>query len=132
MRRAEIDEALGFMQDFDESWLKAFKIGVNAKDYGHKDLTDDQKKELVKKVRTGWVANELPGLMKSFAKRLKTYGGKFLAGDFSIVDLQVHPMFDWLASGICDHIPTDVFAKYPEVTDYLQRVSDLPKMKAYY
>lgn len=119
MRRAEIDEALGFMQDFDESFMKAFKMGMNAKDYGHKDLTDDQKKELVKKVRTGWVANELPVLMKNFIKRLKTYGGKFLAGEFSIADLLVHPMFWWLSSGICDHIPTDVFEKYPEVKDYL-------------
>lgn len=71
--------------------MKAFKIGRTPEDYGHKDLTDEQKKVLVKDVRTTWVEKSLPGLMKIFSERVTTNKG-FLAGEnCTIADMQAYP-----------------------------------------
>ena len=66
---------------------------------------------LIEKSSTGWIAD--------------TEGP-------SIADFILVPRFQWLESGVNDGISKDILAPFPRIKALIQKLLELPKIKAYY
>jgi glutathione S-transferase len=84
-----------------------------------------------RKAREALVAEYLPS-WAAFAER-QIEKGPFFAGDaLHVVDLKLHFAVRWFASGVVDHIPTNVFADFPKLTRVYDSVREHPGVKAWY
>jgi len=62
-----------------------------------------------------------------------TSAGPYLLGqDISIADFRLGGVVKFLQSGLLDHIPKDILAPYPRITQSYKAVFDHPKIKEYY
>ena len=72
-----------------------------------------------KTAREALVAGYLPA-WASFAEK-QIGEGPFLGGaNVQVADIKIYVVYKWIAGGVIDHIPTDIFASYPK----LKRVHD--------
>jgi len=59
--------------------------------------------------------------------------GPFFAGEkLHVVDLKLHSIVRWFASGALDHIPKTVFADFPKLNGVYDAVREHPGVKAWY
>ncbi len=49
----------------------------------------------------------------------------------TVADIKLFVIYNWIASGIIDHIPSDVLAPFEKLTGIYQRVSKLPAIAAF-
>lgn len=120
-----IEEALGVVQDFKDSWTPCLYISRAPEKYGH-DKVDD-KVALVKKVRAYWVKEHLPKFAADLQKLLVAHDGQFLASTAgpTIADCVAVPFLRSFTKGHIDHVATTVLDQYPVLTAYVQRVCAL-------
>eukprot|EP00756_Hemistasia_phaeocysticola_P062251 Hpha_TRINITY_DN5683_c0_g1::TRINITY_DN5683_c0_g1_i1::g.50688::m.50688/K04097/HPGDS; prostaglandin-H2 D-isomerase / glutathione transferase len=127
-----IEEVMGLADDMQREWTPAFYMGLKPAKMGHYDITDEAKAGLIKRMRTEFAEEALPRYLGHFTKFIEQNGGKFLAGELSIADLQVLPFFARFASGDLDHIPADSLEKFPAVTQWMERVRAVPAIAEWY
>jgi len=86
------------------------------KDWAEADAT-------IEKLRTSFLANELPRYMGYFTDFIKENGGSFMCGeDLTIADLAAYIQINYFRRGIADHVPRESLDKFPEILAYLARV----------
>ncbi len=91
-------------------------------------IKDDAEK---KKAREALVASFLPTWGEKMEKQLGD--GPFFAGaKLHVVDLKLHMVVRWFASGNVDHIPATIFAAFPKLTRVHAAVRDDARVKAWY
>merc|ERR1712137_877273 len=129
----KVDEVLGLVEDCGNAVGTMLYLGWTPERFGHKDLSEDQKKELVREVRTQFVATRLPDILSNYVKVLQGNGGAFFCGDSpTIADCAVLPQLNHLTCGIMDHVPTDCLEPFPALVEYMERMRAVPQVKAWY
>jgi prostaglandin-H2 D-isomerase / glutathione transferase len=59
--------------------------------------------------------------------------GPFAGGDaISVADIKIYIIVNWFRSGVLDHVPTDVFAKFPKLEGVWEAVKNHPKVVEWY
>lgn len=92
-------------------------------------ITDEAEK---KKLRSALAESYLP-TWASYTERQISETGPFFAGErLHVVDLKLHRIVHWFASGIIDHIPTTVFSAFPKLNRVHDAVRDHEGVKAWY
>jgi len=133
-KRYKIEEILGLVDDLRRAWTPALYMSMRPETFGYpSDWAKDEKEAKVKELRSAFMESQFPRFMGYFADLIKESGGdKFLAGeDLTIADIYGYCYIGFYGKGIADHIPTDCLDSFPEVKDWLARVSEHPKVAAY-
>lgn len=129
----KVEEVLGLVDDVQKAIGTVLYLGWTPEKFGHKDLSEEQKKELVKEVRTQFVTTRLPELMSYYVKVLQANGGAFFCGDSpTIADCAILPQLNHLTCGIMDHVPSDCLAPFPALIEYMEKMRAVPEVKAWY
>jgi glutathione S-transferase len=90
-------------------------------------MPDDEKK----RAREAVLANYLPGWAASAEKQLGE--GPFFGGAaIQVVDLKLHLIVRWIASGKLDHVPATALADYPRLNRVNDAVRDHAGVRAWY
>jgi len=83
-----------------------------------------------KKAREALVAGYIPQWAAATERQIGE--GPFFAGaKISVVDLKLHMVVRWLASGKVDYIPADIFAAYPKLNKLHDAVGEHDAVKAW-
>ena len=134
MRMLAIDEVIGLAGDFDKAWTPCLYIGMRPALFGYADGSEKtpEGQELVKKLRTTFVADKLPELMGFYAKYLKASGAFFCGDKPTIADCYILPQLRAFQKGHIDHVPVTCLDAFPEVTAWIARMMALPAVAAWY
>jgi prostaglandin-H2 D-isomerase / glutathione transferase len=91
---------------------------------GIKDVEELKKKraELVEGPVLTWARNMERQIVGPFA------GGT----DISVADIKIYIIVNWFKTGVLDHVPTDVFSKFPKLEGLWTSVKEHPKVVAWY
>jgi prostaglandin-H2 D-isomerase / glutathione transferase len=91
---------------------------------GIKDIEEVKKKraELVEGPVLTWGNNMERQIVGPFA------GG----ADISVADIKIYIIVNWFKSGVLDHVPTDVFSKFPKLEGVWTSVKTHPKVVEWY
>lgn len=129
-----IEEMLGLLGDFEREWRPCVDVVIHPEKYGYPtDMSTESKDVLAKRLRTRFLKEELPKYMTFFSQHIDANGGYFLCGEApTIADCAALPQFQYFTAGIADHIPTDCLYPFGSVTSYIDRMNELPEIKAYY
>jgi glutathione S-transferase len=128
-----IDEAMGMVQDLVSDWSPVVLIGMNPAKLGHpEDLKgSDAHPDVVKALRTRWMAESFPARMEYIAKRVES--GGFLVGDtVTIADCVLVPALGRFTAGTVDFVDLTAMDAFPAVKAYVERFLAIPAVKAYY
>lgn len=130
----QIEEVLGLLDDLRAAWQPCVDVASKPEAYGYKaDLSSEQKDVLAKRLRTRFLAETLPRFLGFFTTHIEAHGGFFLNGDEpTIADCTALPQFQYFASGVADHVPADCLEPFPTITDYVDRMMNIPAVRAYY
>lgn len=91
-------------------------------------MSDEAEK---KRAREALAQDFLPTWARDAEKQLGA--GPFFAGEkLQVVDLKLHMVVRWIASGSLDHIPATLFAGCPKLTRVHDAVRDDARVKAWY
>jgi prostaglandin-H2 D-isomerase / glutathione transferase len=87
-----------------------------------------------KTARLALVNGSMPVYLGWLEQRLSAQGGEFFADKrLTVADLKVFVDVRGLNSGRLDHVPTDMVERVaPTLNAHLQRISEVPAIKAYY
>lgn len=132
-KRLVVEEILGLIDDFAKTWTPCLYLSMRPEGYGYPEgfAKTEEGAALVKKMREAFVAEKLPKYMGHFTDFLGDK--KFLAGDnVTIADCSFLPAIVRFCSGDMDHVPADCLEAYPKITEYIKRMRELPKIKAWY
>ncbi|MEX2122772.1 MAG: glutathione S-transferase family protein [Woeseia sp.] len=89
--------------------------------------------EAGKKAGRATLAESYLPVWAAYAERQIADAGPFFAGEkLHVVDLKLHRVVHWFASGIIDHIPTTVFSAFPKLNRVYAAVRDHERVKAWY
>ena len=115
---ARVDEVMDAVEDI------TTRIGSTIR------LDDEAKK----KAREELAAGPIPRFLQQLDARLKAGGGEwFVENRLTVADLKCYLLTRWLKSGVIDHVPTDIVDRNaPLLAKHLERVSNHPKIAAYY
>lgn len=126
----KVEEMIGLSDDLAKAWAPCLYVGMRHEMFGHPQEWPE-KEEVVKGLREKFLANDLPRFMKYFTSALS--GGVFFAGDHvTIADIQILPQLKYFTQGIADHVPADCLDGYPVVTDWMERMFQIPQIKKWY
>jgi len=91
-------------------------------------ITSDAEEK--KRVRTELAETYLPTWGALTEKQLGD--GPFFGGDkLNVVDIKLYMVVRWFASGGVDHVPSEVFARFPKLTRLYESVRDDARIKAW-
>eukprot|EP01063_Lacrimia_lanifica_P028629 TRINITY_DN4214_c0_g1_i1.p1 TRINITY_DN4214_c0_g1~~TRINITY_DN4214_c0_g1_i1.p1 ORF type:complete len:497 (+),score=205.89 TRINITY_DN4214_c0_g1_i1:82-1491(+) len=130
----KVEEALGFVNDFQTAWAPCLYIGMMPGKYGRPEdfAKTDEGQALIKKMREAWVADTLPQFAKWMSEMIDANGGFIAAGHLTVADLALLPMLARYQAGYIDHVPKDCLDAYPTITAYLARVRAVPEIAQWY
>lgn len=132
----EIEEAIGLIGDMQDSWAPNLFIGMRPQNFGYPEgyTKTEEGQDLVKKLRTTWVDNELPKWLGYLEDMLEKNGGVWLAskGAPTIADCLAIPFLRGFSRGFMDYVPADSLEKNPKIVDYIQRFVSLPEIRGRY
>eukprot|EP00404_Azadinium_spinosum_P004463 CAMPEP_0180462302 /NCGR_PEP_ID=MMETSP1036_2-20121128/24333_1 /TAXON_ID=632150 /ORGANISM="Azadinium spinosum, Strain 3D9" /LENGTH=222 /DNA_ID=CAMNT_0022469067 /DNA_START=68 /DNA_END=736 /DNA_ORIENTATION=+ len=129
----EIEEVLALSDDLARAWSPNMYIGMRPENLGHKFENDDDKKAKVKEMREKFAAEDLPKFLTFFTKIIEKNGGAFFCGpQVTIADLQILPQLRYFQKGVADFVPPTALDSHPVVCQWIQRMMELPKIKAWY
>ena len=135
LARTKVEMVLGLVGDLKRAWTPAHYIGMRPHLFGYppSDEWDKEEKDAtVKKLREGFVANELPRYMGYFSELINESGNAFLCGeDLTIADIMAFQQISFFTKGIADHIPKECLEPYSVVTAWMERFNSHPKVAAY-
>jgi len=128
----KIEEMLNLSDDLQRAWLPSLYLGMGRHEkYGYPKEWKE-KDETIKRVRTAFIADELPKFMAFLSAQLEETGA-FLAGAKpTIADCLWLPQVKYFASGIADHVPKDCLDKYAAVLAWIERMHAIPELKKWY
>ena len=133
-QRIKVESVLGIVSDLSRAWRPSLYIGMRPQAMGHppKDEWEDAE-TTIEKLRTDFIANELPRYMGYFTDLIKEAGGdKFLTGEhLTIADIAGYQGIAYFGRGIADYVPKECLDAYPEVKAWMERVLSHPKVAAY-
>jgi glutathione S-transferase len=130
-----IDEAMGIADDMVHGWEPCEFFAYFYTKMGHPDdfIGRDEAKEVIAKLRTSWINNELPGYAKRITEMLEKNGGWLATKDGpSIADCKLIPLLRTFTRGHCEHVPADTLESYPALIDYIKRFCALDPIKGWY
>merc|ERR1712232_8196 len=119
-------------EDMAKAWSPSLYIGMRPANLGHEFANDDDKKAKVKAMREKFVAEDLPKFMGFYTKFLNQSGAFFCGSTPTIADLAILPQLRYFKKGVADHVPADVLDAYPVVNAWMDRMHELPQIKAWY
>lgn len=132
----EIEEAIGLIKDLQDSWGPCLYIGMRPQAFGYpSDFSKTEEgKNLVKRMRETWVANELPAFCKWLEEMMEKNGGVWLASKESptIADCMAVPTLRAFSRGHIDYVPKDVLHEFPKICAYIERFCALDEIKGRY
>jgi len=119
MEAMRVDEMLGIVADC--------KMKLAASMYEK----DPERKLAMRKTFTD---EQFPTWATKLEAYLKTTGaGQFLAGNtMSVADLELLVYRDWIASGMVDDVPKDIFSKYTVLSNICTATENSDPVKNYY
>eukprot|EP00977_Amphora_coffeiformis_P009689 scaffold2230_cov187-Amphora_coffeaeformis.AAC.9 len=123
----KVEEAMGVMEDFKQSWSPCLYISNAPTKYGYPEgyAQTDVGKETIKAMREAWVAESMPRFAGYLQGLLAANGGGggWLASskDPTIVDCVAVPFLRGFTRGHIDHVPTTCLDAYPALVDYIKR-----------
>ena len=111
------DEALGAVEELLHRIVPTFSLEGDALKTAREELVD------------GWISTFVRGLNEMLER-----GGEYFADNrFTIADLKVAYLTQWLNSGQLDHVPVDLVARLaPALNAHVDRTMNDPVVKAYY
>jgi len=86
----------------------------------------------VKTLRENFMQDALGKYMGFVTDMIKANGGKFVAGELSIADLDLFVSITYYTKGIADHVPKDCLDQFPEILAWIEAVKTEPRVAAYY
>lgn len=92
-------------------------------------ISDEAEK---KKARAALAETYLPTWATYTERQISATGPFFAGAKLHVVDLKLHRIVHWFASGIVDHVPTDVFAAFPKLSRVYDAVHNHEGVKAWY
>jgi len=131
----KIDELIGYLDDDARDYRTPLYMGMRPSAFGYPDdyNTTPEGKEMIKTMREGYVANDLPRYMGHLTAALRESGGPYLTGkSITLADLFWLPRLRHLCSGVADHIPKDCLDSYTEVCRYRDAVMAVPTIADWY
>jgi prostaglandin-H2 D-isomerase / glutathione transferase len=133
----EIEEAIGVVQDMQDSWAPAFVLPMRPARFGYAEdfQNTDEGKALVEKMRKDWISNELPRFAKYFTDLMdKNGGGLWLASPDgpTIADCKLIPALRVFTRGHLDHVPPQCLNEFPRLVEYIKRFCALDQVKGRY
>jgi glutathione S-transferase len=132
----KIEEALAVMEDFDNCWIPCQYIGISPQHFGYPEGygKTDEGKEHIKEMRINWLEHRLPYHAKNISQLIQKNGGIWMAtkDQPTIADCEAFCLLHAFTRGYLDHIPTDLFDKYPTIKEYMERFEKLPEIKEWY
>lgn len=132
----DIEEALGLIEDFGNSWGPCIFITMRPENYGRPEgfTQTEEGKECVKMMRTQWLETKLPEFAKYISAMIEKHGGAWIASKDhpTIADCAAFCQLNAFTRGYMDHVPTDCLDKYPTIKAYLERFKEIPEVKEWY
>ena len=133
----DIEEAVGLIGDFKRAWEPNLYIAMSPTRFGHPEgfAKTDEGKELVEKMRTTFIQEELPKWLGYFEGLLDRTddGSKFLVGsEPTIADCLLVPILRAFTRGHIDHVDPKCLETNPKMVAYMKRFCDLPTIQGRY
>lgn len=133
----DIDEAIGFLEDLQNSWSPNLYMGMRPEKYGYPEgwSKTEEGVATIKLLREKWVQDELPAFLTAIESMIEKNGGKWLvSGDKpTIADCVAVPLLRSFTKGHIDHVDTGcIEAKSTAVADYVKRFCALSEIKGRY
>ena len=132
-KRVQVEQVLGLVGDLGRAWRPALYIGMRPHVFGYppkEEWTDAD--VTIEKLRSGFVATDLPKYMGYFTDLIKGSGDKFLCGeDLTIADIAAYQQIHYFRRGIAEYVPKECLDPFPDILAYMGRVEAHPGVAAY-
>jgi len=132
----DIEEAIGVMDDFKNSWNPCLYLSMSPQDFGYPEGfgKTDEGKAMIKGMREKFVAEQLPTRLGFLAAKIEQNDGKWLApgGEPTIADCYAVPFIRQFTKGHIDHVDTKCLEINPTIVDYIKRFCALDRVKGRY
>lgn len=128
----EIEEVIGIHEDLGKAFTPALYIGMRPANLGHEFATDEEKAGKVKALREKFAAEDLPKFMGFYSQILTNNGPFFCGSKVTIADLAILPQLRYFTKGVVDHIPSTCLDGYPVLKAWIDRMMEIPPIKAWY
>eukprot|EP01098_Paradermamoeba_levis_P005958 TRINITY_DN2488_c0_g1_i1.p1 TRINITY_DN2488_c0_g1~~TRINITY_DN2488_c0_g1_i1.p1 ORF type:complete len:227 (+),score=80.44 TRINITY_DN2488_c0_g1_i1:55-681(+) len=115
LKALKVDEALDLWGDI---WAVVYKT------FGMPDA------EKLKEVREKLVQQDLPPWLEKLDKHFERNGGLAANAKLSIADFRIFLALQNIVSGTLDHVPTNLYEKYGNITKYLENLKKDHKFAA--
>jgi len=131
--RLKVEQVLGLVGDLAKAWSPCLYIGMKPEKFGYPATAEwSESDTVIEKLRTGFIADDLPRFMGYFTDLIKEGGDKFLTGeDLTIADISAYQGIGYFRRGIADHVPKESLDEFPEVLAWMDRYDAHPKVAAY-
>ena len=131
--RLKVEQVLGLVGDLSSAWSPGLYIGMRPERFGYPPTAEwSESDTVIEKLRTGFIADELPRFMGYFTDLIKEGGDKFLTGeDLTIADISAYQAISYFRRGIADHVPKESLESFPEVLAWMDRYDAHSKVAAY-
>jgi len=131
-----IEQAIGIIGDLTGAWKPSLYISMRPSTYGYADdfPKTDEGMALIKKMRTEFIAVELPKYLKFLSDLIEANGGTWLCGGDkpTIADCLAIPTIRYFTKGLIDHVDDDCVNTNPDIVKYVERFCSLPEIKGRY
>ena len=132
----EIEEAIGLVEDMQNSWMPNLYIGFRPEKYGYEEgfSKTDEGAEKMKTMRETWIKNELPKCLGYLSSKIKKHEGKWLASSDrpTVADCLAVPALRSFTTGRIDFVESSCLECNPVIVDYLKRFCALDEIKGRY
>jgi glutathione S-transferase len=133
----EIEEAIGVVQDMQDSWAPCFFVSGRPTKYGHAAgfTKTEEGLALVEKMRTDWIETELPRFARYLTHLMdKNGGGMWLASPDgpTIADCKLIPVLRSFTRGHIVHVSPQCLDQYPQLVEYIKRFCALEPIRGRY
>ena len=130
-----IDEVVGLAGDLDRAWLPRLMVSLMPTTLGHPEKFGEtsEGQEVIRKVRTDFVENDLPKFLTYFTSILESNGNAFFCGpNPTIADCVILPQLARFRAGFIDHVPTTCLDGFPVIIAWIDRMMAIPEVAAWY
>jgi glutathione S-transferase len=132
----DIEEVIGDLEDMNRVYTPAQYMGMRPSTFGYPEgfQSTAEGKKLTETMRTTFVKEHLPTLIKRLTDKMSKHGGPFLVAgaEPTIADCLAVPMLRGLTRGHVDYIDPKCLDAYPEIVSYIKAFCALEPIKGRY
>jgi len=139
----QIEQAIGILNDLSSAWRPSLYTSMRPTSYGYDEdfPTTEKGKEVIQKLRTDFITNELPKYLQYLNDLIQVNNGDsdgtgtWLCGGSkpTIADCMAIPIIRNFTRGHIDHVDVDCVLKCnPDIGKYVERFCSLPEIKGRY